>query len=83
MKNFVGVVLIIIGLGLILSEGERDQSVDEYVNEENGIEADRDPELADPGDGDRMPLQPILAIVFLLTGAGILVYAYNENKPVE
>ncbi|MEX0780495.1 MAG: hypothetical protein WD491_12280 [Balneolales bacterium] len=83
MKNFVGVLLIVIGLGLILTEGERDEYVDEYVNDENDVEIEVDPDIGEPDDGSTVQLQPILGIMFLLAGAGVLVFAYNENKPVE
>lgn len=81
MKNFVGVILIVVGLGLILTEGESEQYVEEY--EQNDLEDNIDPEQVDPGDGTTMKLQPILGIMLILSGAGVLVYAYNEDKPAE
>lgn len=83
MKNFVGAALIIIGLGLVITEGDRASFQEEYAEERNEIEADRDPDVADPDGGTTISVQPVLGIVFILGGAAVLIYAYNQGRNGE
>ncbi|MEX0929152.1 MAG: hypothetical protein WD266_13655 [Balneolales bacterium] len=78
MKNYIGVVLIIIGLALVLTEGNGDPDYEEQATGRDEAGGDRGPEA--PEDGSTISIQPVLGVVFLLTGAGILIYAYNNES---
>ncbi|MEX0685949.1 MAG: hypothetical protein WD267_08580 [Balneolales bacterium] len=79
MKHVIGVLLIVIGLALVLIQGDRSSIDEEHDHSQNDIEADRDPEQVDT-ELDTIRIQPILGIVFMLGGAGFLIYAYSERK---
>ena len=83
MRNFVGVLLLIIGLGLILTDGGRSGFDEDFSVERNDAQPAEDPEIGDPATNNNgMQLQPVLGVVFILAGAGVLIYAFN-NKGVR
>ena len=81
MKNLIGALLIIVGIALIFTEGQRSGFEEEYDHSLNDIEADRDTDIADPEADTEIRLQPVLGVVLILGGAGVLFIAYKERNP--
>ncbi|MEX0779495.1 MAG: hypothetical protein WD491_04375 [Balneolales bacterium] len=71
MKKVVGIIMIILGIALFFIE-DFTFSQEETVLDAGDIEITREEE-------HRVPVQPIIGVIFILGGAALLIYGFQTE----